>query len=96
MLRAAREQFIFSTKNQSLPLCDPNNSHHDPKRSAIPWVKETVSYFCKAIFTAAWVVKIKNINANVLSLGEPGSVLSLAKYNFTLRYFVSSKTENMF
>lgn len=53
-------------------------------------------WFWKATFVVAWVVKRKNINVYVLSLGEPGSVLSLAKLNFTLRCFMFSKTQNIF
>lgn len=38
----------------------------------------------------------KDLNGYELILGEPGSVLSLAKLNFTLRCFMFSKTQNIF
>lgn len=44
----------------------------------------------------AWVEKRKNINVYALSLGELGSVLSLAKLNFTLKFFCLAKFKTYF
>lgn len=64
-------------------------------RSAIPWVKEIPFMFLESCFHCCLGGEKQEYKCLCVKIWEPGSVFSLAKYNFTLRYFVCSTTQNI-
>lgn len=64
-------------------------------RSAIPWVKEIPFMFLESCFHCCLGGEKQEYKCLCVKTWEPGSVFSLENYNFTLRYFVCSTTQNI-